>query len=83
MSDIIAIDPHSKDHAIRASLQTVPLGQRLLLLTYLLITRLLPTSLILFLVRRASRKTPRRTSTAPGSVSPKIYPSGPRANSTG
>ena len=58
MSDIIAIDPHSKDHAIRSSLQTVPLGQRLLLLTYLLLTRLLPTSLILFLVRRASRKNP-------------------------
>ena len=58
MSDIIAIDPHSKDHAIRESLQTVPLGQRLLLLTYLLLTRLLPTSLILFLVRRASRKNP-------------------------
>lgn len=58
MNDIIAIDPRSKDDYVKATLKQVPLAQRILLGVYLMITRLLPTSLILYLVRRASTKNP-------------------------
>ena len=56
MNDIIAIDPRSKDDYVKATLKQVPLAQRILLGVYLMITRLLPTSLILYLVRRAAKK---------------------------
>lgn len=56
MSDIIARHPPSKDDYIRATLKKVPLKQRSLLGVYFAITRLLPSSLILYLVRRASKK---------------------------
>ena len=58
MNDIIAIDQRSKDDYVKATLRQVPLAQRILLGVYLTITRLLPTSLILYLVRRASKKNP-------------------------
>ena len=58
MNDIIAIDPRSKDDYVKATLKQVPMAQRILLGVYLTITRLLPTSLILYLVRRASIKNP-------------------------
>lgn len=58
MSDIKAIDPRSKDAYVKATLKQVPLAQRILLGVYLTIMRLLPTSLILYLVRRASKKNP-------------------------
>lgn len=58
MSDIFARNPRSKDDYIKATLRAVPFGQRVLLGLYLAITRLLPTAVVLYFVRRASKKNP-------------------------
>ena len=58
MSHITEDAHQSKDEYIKNTLQMVPRKQRILLGIYLLITRLLPTRLILFLVKRASRTNP-------------------------
>lgn len=52
------MSPKAKKIAIRAALMSIPFWQRILLTTYLSITRILPTKLVLFLVRRASRNNP-------------------------
>lgn len=58
MSDTFARNSHSKDDYIKSTLRAVPFGQRVLLGLYLAITRLLPTAVVLYFVRRASKTNP-------------------------